>query len=71
MKRASSPTHGRLKNAGRWVLAFLVMVIAELALFYMPDIPPRVAIMMVILALVRAFKFTECYPERARARSMV
>lgn len=53
------------------MLAFLVMVIAELALFYMPDIPPRVAIMMVILALVRAFKFTECYPERARARSMV
>jgi hypothetical protein len=52
-----------------WALAFFVMVIAELALLYVPDMPPRVGIIVVILALVGAVKFTGWYPERARARS--
>ena len=51
-----------------WALAFLVMVFAELALLYVPDMPPRVGIIVVILALVGAVKFTGWYPERARAR---
>src|SRR4051794_37735395 len=33
-------------------LAFLVMVIAELALLYVPGMPPRIGIIVVILALV-------------------
>jgi len=40
----------------------------ELALLYVPDMPPRVGIIVVILALVGAVKFTVWYPERARAR---
>ena len=51
-----------------WALAFLVMVFAELALLYVPNMPPRVGIIVVILALVGAVKFTGWYPERARAR---
>ena len=34
------------------------MVFAELALLYVPNIPPRVGIIVVILALVGAVKFT-------------
>jgi hypothetical protein len=52
-----------------WALAFLVMVIAELALLYLPDLPRRVGIIAIILALVGAVKFTGWYPEYAqRAR---
>lgn len=49
-----------------WALAFAVMVIAELALLYEPDLPPRVGIIAIVLALVGAIKFTGWYPERAR-----
>jgi hypothetical protein len=51
-----------------WALAFLVMVFVELALLYVPNMPPRVGIIVVILALVDGVKFTGWYPERARAR---
>jgi hypothetical protein len=52
-----------------WALAFLVMVIAELTLLYVPGMPPRVSIIAVILALVGAVKFTSWYPERVKART--
>jgi hypothetical protein len=42
-----------------WTLAFTLMVIAELALPYMPSLPRRVGIVAVILALIGAMKFTE------------
>ena len=51
-----------------WALAFAVMVVAELALLYEPDLPPRVGIIAIVLALVGAIKFTGWYPERARKR---
>jgi hypothetical protein len=49
-----------------WALAFAVMVIAELALLYIPEMPPRIGVIAVILALVGAVKFTGWYPERVR-----
>ena len=50
-----------------WALAFAVMVVAELVLLYVPDIPPRAGIVAIVLALVGAVKFTGRYPERRRA----
>jgi hypothetical protein len=50
-----------------WALAFLVLVIAELTLLYLPDVPPRVGILATIAALVGAVKFTAWYPERRKA----
>ena len=47
-----------------WALAFMVLVIAELLLLAMPDLPPRVGVIAMILALVGAMKFTAWYPER-------
>jgi hypothetical protein len=52
-----------------WAAAFAVMVLAELALLYVPGLPPRVGIIAIILALVGAVKFTGWYPERVRARA--
>ena len=52
---------------GAWALAFVIMVIAELVLLYMPDVPPRFGIIATILALVGAIKFTGWYPGRVRA----
>jgi hypothetical protein len=53
---------------GVWALAFGVMVLAELALLYVPGLPPRVGIVAIILALVGAVKFTGWYPEREKRR---
>ena len=44
-----------------WALAFAVMVLAELALLYLPAMPPRVGNVAVILARVGALKFTDWY----------
>ena len=43
------------------------MVAADLVLIYMPDLPARFGIILTVLALVGAFKFTASYPERRRA----
>lgn len=49
-----------------WALAFAVMVVAELALLYVPDLPKRAGVIVIVLALVGAVKFTSWYPERVR-----
>ena len=49
-----------------WALAFVIMVIADLVLLYVPALPPRFGIIATILALVGAIKFTGWYPERAK-----
>ncbi len=54
---------------GVWALAFAVMVAAELILLYTPGLPPRVGIIVIILALVGAVKFTGWYPEHVRTRT--
>jgi hypothetical protein len=50
-----------------WALAFSVVVIAELILLYLPDVPPRVWIVATVAALVGVVKFTSWYPERRKA----
>jgi hypothetical protein len=47
-----------------WAVAFVVMVIADLVLIYMPDLPPRFGIIATVTAIVGAVKFTGWYPER-------
>jgi hypothetical protein len=47
-------------------LAFALMVIAELALLYVPNMPSRVGIITIIIALVGAVKFTGWYPDRKK-----
>lgn len=54
---------------GIWALAFAVMVAAELILLYAPGLPPRRGIIVIILALVGAVKFTGWYPEHVRTRT--
>jgi hypothetical protein len=54
---------------GAWALAFAVMVVAELALLYVPELPSRVGIMAIVLALIGAVKFTGWYPGRAGGTS--
>lgn len=53
-----------------WALAFLIMVLAELALLFIPDMPHRLGIIVIILALGGAFKFTGWYPTRQRSHTM-
>lgn len=52
-----------------WALAFTVMVVAELALLYIPAMPRRAGVITIILALGAAVKFTGWYPDHRRARS--
>lgn len=52
-----------------WALAFAAMVVADLLMLYVPDIPRSVGIVITVLALVGAFKFTKSYPDRQRARA--
>ena len=53
---------------GVWALAFFVMVLAELALLYVPGLPPRAGIIAIVLALLGAVKFTGWYPEHQKQR---
>jgi hypothetical protein len=46
-----------------WALAFLIMIIAELALLYVPNLPRRIGIAVIVFALIGAVKFTSWYPE--------
>jgi hypothetical protein len=48
-----------------WAFAFLIMVAAEVALLYDPDIPRRIGILVIVFALVGAVKFTGWYPNRS------
>ena len=50
-----------------WALAFLVMVLADLVMLYLPDVPLRVGIFVTVAALVGAVKFTGWYPEHQAA----
>jgi hypothetical protein len=50
-----------------WALAFVALVVADLVLVYVPELPPRFGIIVTILALVGAIKFTSWSPDRRRA----
>jgi hypothetical protein len=51
-----------------WALAFAVIVAADCLLLYAPDVSPRIGIIVTILAIVGAFKFTSWYPDRVRSQ---
>jgi hypothetical protein len=54
-----------------WATAFAIMVAADLAMLYVPSLPTRFAIIVTILAIYCAFRFTSWYPKRNRAKSTV
>lgn len=47
-----------------WALAFFALILADVLLAYVPSVPPRVGILIIIAALYGAFKFTVRYPKR-------
>jgi hypothetical protein len=49
-----------------WAAAFTIIVLADLTLIHMPDMPVRRAVIITILALYGAAKFTAWYPTRKR-----
>ena len=49
---------------GVWAGAFLLLVLADLMLLYEPHFPRMIAIVVIVLALMGAFKFTQWYPGR-------
>lgn len=51
---------------GAWALAFAVMVAAEAALLYLPEVPHRAGVLAIVVALVAAVKFTGWYPSHVR-----
>ncbi len=57
--------------SGVWALAFAVTVAAELAVLSLPQLPRRVGIVVIVLALVGAVKFTGWYPERVREQRLL
>lgn len=48
-----------------WAAAFAVMVGADIVMLYVPAVPIRFGIIVTIVALVAAVKFTGWYPEQA------
>jgi hypothetical protein len=52
--------------SGAWALAFAVIVAAEAALLFEPHMSHRVGILLIVAALVGAFKFTAWYPAHRR-----
>jgi hypothetical protein len=52
-----------------WAAAFAVMAAIDLAWFVLPTLSPRVVIIVTLLALAGAARFTGWYPARVRAAS--
>jgi hypothetical protein len=55
--------------SGVWALAFAAMVAAEAALLFLPGLPHRIGIAVIVLALVGAVKFTGWYPDHVARRA--
>jgi uncharacterized membrane-anchored protein len=70
--RAASPAFIRMNYVitGAWALAFAVMVSAELALLYVPAMPHRLGIVVIVAAIVGAIKFSDWYPSHSAGRSV-
>jgi len=49
-----------------WAVAFAVMVLAELAILYVPNLPQRAGVIAIFAALIGAVKFTGWYPEHSK-----
>jgi hypothetical protein len=69
----NSPTFVRTNYVitAAWAGAFAVMIAAELALLYVPGFPQRAGIIIIVLAIVGAVKFTGWYPERVKTGAPV
>jgi len=52
-----------------WALAFAVMVMAELALLYVPGLPQPLGIAAIVAAFAGAAAFTSWYRKRVRVRT--
>jgi hypothetical protein len=52
-----------------WAVAFMALVSADLIMLEVPSLPSRVGVLITIVALVGAIKFTGWYPERQRAKA--
>lgn len=52
--------------SGAWAVAFALIVAAEAALLFDPRMSHRLGILLIVGALVAAFKFTAWYPEHRR-----
>ncbi|WP_213741142.1 hypothetical protein [Bradyrhizobium sp. dw_411] len=52
-----------------WLAAFFAIVIADLVLLYLPEVPHKISVILTIGALYGAFKFTMAYPDREEARA--
>lgn len=53
-----------------WAAAFAVLVIADIIMLYVPDVPLWVGIALTVGALYGAIKFTKWYPEQMRAKAI-
>lgn len=64
----SSPAFARTNYviAGAWAAAFALMVIADLALMYLSDVPGQVPIIATVASIVGAVKFSDWYPRRSK-----
>jgi hypothetical protein len=51
-----------------WAVAFGLMVLADMAMIYVPSVPPWVGVTVTVAALAGAVWFTIWYPKRVRAR---
>jgi hypothetical protein len=49
-----------------WALAFALMVVVDIAMLYLPNLPTRLAIIVTIAVIWGAAKFTSWYPDRKR-----
>ena len=52
-----------------WAAAFLAMVLAELAMLVWPTLPHRLPVLVIVIALVGAFKFTQSQRKPGAAAS--
>jgi hypothetical protein len=51
-----------------WGVAFAVMVVADIVMVFVPNVPVGFGIGATILAIAGAIRFTSWYPQRLRAR---
>ena len=52
-----------------WAAAFLVIVLADVLMLYVPEISLRIGIGLTIVSLVAAFKFSNWYPAQLARRT--
>jgi hypothetical protein len=49
-----------------WALAFAVLIVTEVVILLSSRVPQRLGVVIIVLALLGAGKFTGWYPERVR-----